>query len=78
MLIRSFCRYVTWAEAGDDLLGVSGHGRGAVLLEANDVASVAEIEVAGVVPFWQGDKVKEEDDSSNVFSVSRPVPPEIL
>ena len=46
--------------------------------QADDVASVAEIEVAGVVPFWQGDKVKEEDDSSNVFSVSRPVPPEIL
>ena len=70
MLIRSFCRDVTWAEAGDDLLGVSGHGRGAALLEAD--------EVAGVVPLWQGDKVKEEDDSSNVFSVSRPVPPEIL
>ena len=46
--------------------------------QADDVASVAEIEVAEVVPFWQGNKVKDEDYSSNVFSVSRPVPPDIL
>lgn len=37
-------------EAWDDLLRAAGDGRGAALLQANNVSSEAEAEIARVVP----------------------------